>query len=250
MKKGVLLFCFDTPEVKYHKVLERCVSLVNKNLGLDTTVITNIETFKQIQPLGMINYKLIEPNRTNKLLGRPWYQVERHMAYDLSPYDKTLLMDIDYFCYTNNLLEFLDSEEDFLIHDKAYDVVTGNRGYEFTRHSIIPIVWATVIMFKKTQYAKSIFDTVGYVKQHWPYFCDLYRLRSRNYRNDYAFSIALNQVNGNLMPKLLPTRIPHLSRDAKVVEFTENGLIYRYKDTVGKLENQDIHVLNKEIVDA
>jgi len=250
MKKGVLLFCFDTPEVKYHRVLARCVSLIKKNLGLEITVITNIETFKQISPMGMINYRLLEPNRTNTLLGRPWYQVERHMAYELSPYDKTLVLDIDYFCYTNNLLQLMESDEDFLIHDKAYDVVTGNRGFEFTRDSVIPIVWATVIMFKKTQYSKRVFDTVGYVKQHWPYFCDLYRLKFKNYRNDYAFSIAINQVNGNRMPNLLPTRIPHLSRDAKVVKFTENGLIYRFNDTVGKLENQDIHVLNKEIVDA
>jgi len=104
MTQGVLLFCFDTPEVKYHRVLERCVELIKKNLKLEITVITNIETFKRMKPMGMINYKLITNETNNKLLGKPWYQTERYMAYDLSPYDTTLLLDIDYFCYTDNLL--------------------------------------------------------------------------------------------------------------------------------------------------
>ena len=35
MTKGVLLFCFNTNETQYHKILERCVSLIKKNLKLD-----------------------------------------------------------------------------------------------------------------------------------------------------------------------------------------------------------------------
>jgi len=45
MTKGVLLFCFDTAEVKYHKILERCVALVKKNLKLEITVVTNFDTY-------------------------------------------------------------------------------------------------------------------------------------------------------------------------------------------------------------
>ena len=59
MTTGVLLYCFDTPEVAYHKFAEKCVELINKNLKLEITIVTNIETFKKFKPLGMINYKLI-----------------------------------------------------------------------------------------------------------------------------------------------------------------------------------------------
>ena len=61
MTKGVLLFCFDTADVKYHKILERCVELIKKNLQLQITVVTNYDTFKQMKPLGFINYKFVEP---------------------------------------------------------------------------------------------------------------------------------------------------------------------------------------------
>ena len=59
MTKGVLLFCFDTAEVKYHKILERCVGLIKKNLKSEITVVTDFNTFSKLKPLGFINYKFI-----------------------------------------------------------------------------------------------------------------------------------------------------------------------------------------------
>ena len=106
MTKGVLLFCFDTQDIEYHKILERCVALIKKNLQLEITVITNHETFAKVKPLGFVNYKLIEPEKGNTKLGKEWNNVDRHLAYELSPYDTTLVMDIDYFCFTDNLSNF------------------------------------------------------------------------------------------------------------------------------------------------
>ena len=110
MTKGILLFCFDTPETKYHKVLEHCVALCNKNLNLEITVVTDIETYKRIKPLGFINYKLIDPEPGNTKNGKQWRNIDRHMAYELSPYDTTLVMDIDYFPFTDNLRQFLNTD--------------------------------------------------------------------------------------------------------------------------------------------
>ena len=46
MTTGVLLYCFDTPEVAYHKLAERCIKQIQKHLKLEITLVTNIETFK------------------------------------------------------------------------------------------------------------------------------------------------------------------------------------------------------------
>ena len=146
MKKGVLLFCFDTVDHKYHKILERCVHLVKKNLGLEITVVTNFETFKNLKPLGFINYKFIEPELGNKKNGQEWKNVDRHMAYELSPYDVTLVMDIDYFCFTDNLKQFLDTGYDFLISKNAYDLSDRN-SFDMRRYSMIDMVWACIHFF-------------------------------------------------------------------------------------------------------
>ena len=49
--------------------------------------------------------------------GKTWKNVDRHLAYELSPYAKTLVMDIDYFCFTDNLKQFLNTDYDFLVPD-------------------------------------------------------------------------------------------------------------------------------------
>ena len=60
MTKGVLLFCFDTPDFEYHKILEKCVALIKKNLKLEVTVVTDFITYKHLKPLGFVNYKFID----------------------------------------------------------------------------------------------------------------------------------------------------------------------------------------------
>ena len=102
MTQGVLLFCFDTEHTRYHKILERCVALIKKNLKLEITVVTNFDTFKKIKPIGFINYKFIEPELGNTKLGKTWNNVDRHLAYELSPYDNTILNSlISYFINTS-----------------------------------------------------------------------------------------------------------------------------------------------------
>ena len=169
MTKGILLFCFDTADTKYHKILERCVELIKKNLQLEITVVTNFETFKQIKPLGFINYKFIDPQLGNTKNGKEWRNVDRHMAYELSPYDVTLVMDIDYFPFTDTLKQFMDTGYDFLISKDAHDLSNKN-SFDMRRWSMIDMVWATVFIFRKTDKVKKIFDTVKYVKNYYQYF--------------------------------------------------------------------------------
>ena len=85
MSTGVLLYCSNTPTYQYHRVAERCVELIKKNLKLEITIVTDAETYKKFKPLGFINYKLIEPELGNKRNGEQWNQLERCHAYDHSP---------------------------------------------------------------------------------------------------------------------------------------------------------------------
>ena len=63
MSTGVLLYCFDTPEVAYHKFAEKCIKLIKKNLKLsrfEITVVTNLSTFEQFDDIAGLNIKLVE----------------------------------------------------------------------------------------------------------------------------------------------------------------------------------------------
>ena len=249
MTKGVLLFCFDTPDFRYHKILERCVALVKKNLKLEVTVVTNFETYKNLKPLGFINYKFIEPELGNKKNGLEWRNVDRHMAYELSPYDTTLVMDIDYFPFTDNLRQFLDTKYDFLISKNAYDL-TNRNSFDTRRFSMIDMVWATVFVFKKGNKSKRIFDMIKYVKQYYAYFMDLYRIIDKRFRNDYAFAIALQQANGMISYDTLPISLATLPPDCKVLKIDDEGIAWQYNDQINQTQDQDVHVLNKEVANV
>ena len=246
MSKGILLFCFDTEHTRYHNILEKCVALIRKNLKLEITVVTNFDTFKKMKPMGFINYKFIEPELGNKKNGREWRNVDRHMAYELSPYDTTLVMDIDYFCFTDNLAQFFDTDYDFLVPDTAYDL-TGRNTFDQRRWSMIPMVWATVLVFKKNDRVRKIFDTVKYIKQYYSYFNEMYRIYARNLRNDYLFAMALQQINGFTGYDKLPLALPTLPPDCEILKITETGLAWKHDDKISYVEHQDVHVLNKDL---
>ena len=245
MTKGILLFCFDTADTKYHKNLERCVCLINKNIGLEITVVTNMETFKKIKPLGFINYKLIDHEKGNTKLGKEWNNVDRHMAYELSPYDITLVMDIDYFCFSDTLLQFMDTNYDFLIPDQVHDLTDRNT-FNARKWSMIPMVWATVFIFKKTGRVKKLFDTIKYVKSYYRYFNDMYRITSKNFRNDYVFAIALQQLNGFQDYNVFPFALSTLPPDCDILRVEDNGIVWKCQDQINFIQNQDVHILNKE----
>ncbi len=246
MKKGVLLFCFDTVDHDYHKILERCVYLIKKNLKLEITVVTDMATYKKLKPLGFINYKLIEPETGNRKNGKVWLNVDRHMAYELSPYDVTLVMDIDYFPFTDTLRQFLNTKYDFLVSKSAYDLSDRN-SFDYKNKSMIDMVWATVLVFRKCEKTKMIFDTVKYVKAYYSYFCDTYRIYDKRFRNDYAFAIALEQLNGFISYDTLPYKLPTLPPDCKVIDIDDTGLAWRQDDQINYINDQDVHVLNKEV---
>ena len=249
MTKGVLLFCFDTAEVKYHKILERCVALVKKNLKLEITVVTNFDTYKNLKPLGFVNYKFIEPELGNTKLGKEWRNVDRHLAYELSPYDTTMVMDIDYLPFSDNLRKFLDTGYNFLVSKTAHDL-TGRNSFDQRRWSMIDMVWATVFVFRKGKKAKRVFDTLKYVKDYYAYFLELYRIYDKQFRNDYAFAIALQQANGFLDYDTLPISLPTLPPDCEVVQIDETGIAWKYQDQINYTTDQDVHVLNKELADV
>lgn len=250
MSHGVLLFCFDTKHTRYHKILEKCVRLVKKNISQkNITVVTNYDTFKKMSPMGFVNYKFIDPELGNFKLGKEWNNVDRHMAYDLTPYDTTLVIDIDYFCFTDHLAQFFDMDYDFLVTDKAHDLSVSNN-FDERRFSMIPMVWATVLMFKKNERVKRIFDTVKYIKQNYQYFREMYRIYDRNLRNDYLFAMALQQINGFMGYDTFPFAVPTLPPACSVIKFTDKGLAWKHNGQINYVEQQDVHVLNKESIDV
>ena len=253
MTKGVLLYCFDTDEVKYHRFLIKCVRQIETFLKLPITVVTNSETHNFVKHLD-VGFRIIENRKGNTRYYRgkniSWHNLERVNALSHSPYDQTILMDIDYFCFSDNLLKYLDTDYDFLVHNKVLDI-TGKNVILGTNESVLPIVWATVIIFRKCERTERIFALVKHIQQNYEHYRNLYRIRHRNYRNDFAFAVALHQMNGMIPVKnFIPAPMFMLPHEYDVLDIDDSGLMFRYDKRVGYLQGIDVHLLDKEFVNG
>ena len=243
MTTGVLLYSFNTDQHRYSNITKRCIHHIRTHLGLPVTVVGD-------GGFDGVNNIKISPTPGNQRRYQdkmvPWYNYERANVYDHSPYDTTILMDCDYFVMSDRLLELCDSVDDILVHDRVYDITHQHNLWD-TRDGLIPLVWATVVIFKKNTWVSSVFDMIKHVRNYYHHYRNLYRIKHKNYRNDYAFAIALHQMYGfNSADYCLPEPMFMMGADAKILDITDNALTYNWKTYQATLENQDVHVFDKE----
>lgn len=247
MKRGVLLYCFDTPEIRYSSITDRCVQQIRLFLDLPVTIVTDPATRDNIK--SQSNFILTKFEKNNTRFAKPWYNLERHQAFEHSPYDHTLVIDVDYLCFSNKLLKLFDTGHDFLIHKDAHDV-TCRENMRYDREAMLDLVWATVLIFRKTQRVRAIFDAVKLIKQNYAHFCNLYRISYRHFRNDYAFAIALNQIYGYRSYDIIPDTIATVPVDARIIKITDRGALIESNNKVISLQDQDLHFLNKDLANV
>ena len=117
--KGVILFAVNTDTVDYVKIAEQAARLIKHTLNLPTTIITDT---------GVTSAKNV---RTGHAGGTQWKNGGRYRAYELSPYDETILIDSDYLQFDTSLLNVLDTTIDYrLMHHNQSPTssMSGNMG--------------------------------------------------------------------------------------------------------------------------
>ena len=228
--RGVVLFAFNTDTVDYEIISERAKRLIIHTLNLPVTIITEMTGTQTNTRLGYAH-------------GMQWFNGDRYRAYELSPYDETLLLDSDYLVLDNALLKILETTADYNIvsnNQNFHQTMTGNMG-----EMSLNYVWATAVAFKKTPRSKMLFDLVGRVQHNYGYYCKLYNIRRGNFRNDYAFAIADNIINGYAPSPGIPWTMLTVDKTVKSLEIKNNKIIVREDDVAHVISQQSIHVMDK-----
>jgi len=244
MTTGVLIYSFDTSAMSYSKLTQRCISHVQEHLKVPITVVSDNKFFPHVNNIH------IDPRTTNKRLYNnevvPWYNLERTEAFVHSPYETTILIDCDYYVMSDYLLRLSDAADDVLLHTRLHDV-TGRNNIFHTRESLLPLVWATVVIFKKNCFVEKVFAMIQHVQHYYQYYKNLYRIAHLPYRNDYAFAIALHQMYGhNNKDYSIPTPMNMLGKHGKVIAMTKMSMTFSWGERWSKIQDQDIHVFDKE----
>jgi hypothetical protein len=256
------MFAYNT-DFDYVKIANVSAALVKKWCSLPVTLIT--DEFGALQAGPYIDNIIIQPtNGTNKRTLRTthdketqvidWKNLNRASVYDLSPYEQTILIDCDYLMFSDMLYELTWTNVEFTCHKDVFDV-TGQNCFQsdqrLSQYSI-PMLWATVIYFRKSSFSKSVFDMMMLVQENYEYYAKVYGFRASPFRNDFALSIAYHAMSGYGLDELMPWKLNTLSPMTDVVDFRgfkSGQLLYQYKNKgkmyTGISERVDLHVMNK-----
>jgi hypothetical protein len=232
--KGVLLFATNTDTVDYVAIANRAERLINHYLELPVTIIESSPKTKNKRysiDTGQFEF---------------WNNKGRGEAYDLSPYEQTLLLDSDYLIFDDNLLKILDSLQDYKIA-KQNNFIDGTQILTMGKYSL-PTLWATVIAFDKTKKSKLLFDLVKRIELNYTYYWRLYNISATNFRNDFAFTIADNIINGYTQDQqnYLPWPIITINKPIQRLSLHDQKFFLQVNDQGHVLPKQNLHIMSKE----
>ena len=182
-----------------------------------------------------------------------WKNSARSDAYVISVFEKTLVIDTDLLLFNDKLLSCFNTNEDFMIA-KHHELVNLN-GINFDRvgDKTIPMYWATILYFTKSNTAKTVFDLVAHIKENYNYYRTVYDIPESKFRNDFAFSIAVHMMSGFEYSTEWPLQLNSdmwVSTDKDVLlditDTTVKLLAHKSYDYLPvKLTDATVHVMNK-----
>jgi hypothetical protein len=274
MSRGILIFAHNSRELDYALLAIVSASLAKKFLKVPVSLITDKSTIKWMESSKIYNRaveifdKIIEidrpliDNRRNLNDGDsfqniPFINSTRSQAWELTPYDQTLLIDSDFLIFSDNLNNFW-SLSDFMMAESCIDVNVENRlGYHdrYISDVGIKMLWATTVMFKKNRRSKVFFDLAESIRKNYDHYADIFRFNPRQFRNDITFSIAKHIIDGfstekffNLPPVLttLSKDILHSIKDDRLIFLISKNHDNEY--ALASIKNLDVHVMNKQSI--
>jgi hypothetical protein len=218
MSKGILMFAHNNSEIDYFRMAYVNTKLIKEHLDVPVCLVTDAhsleygesslsmtdikKTFDEI----IVKDKDVEFKHRNSKIYRDtihkqkslsFYNLNRADAYDISPYDETILLDADYLILSDSLNKCWGSKNPLMMN-YCWQDINFNRKFELDRLSSASIAqyWATVVYFKKSDYSEHFFTMCKHVRANYAYYKNLYKWAGGIMRNDFVFSIAGHILSG------------------------------------------------------
>jgi len=256
MNTGVIIFAING-DIKYTELAKEAADRVKQWLNLPTTLITdqtvNDPAFEQvivIDDVGQSSTRFWADSQKKS----QWFNAARSQALDLTPYDRTLLIDADYWIGNNNLLNIINGTQPFACHRHAMNIYDEQVKIQKFSERNVDMWWATVCVFDKSTIVQDIFTAWKMIQHNYQHYASLFNFTSRPFRNDYALSLALLLINGHEQPLWadLPWPLFNVTPECEI-ELTDSEWNIRYQRmTDGELKpwrvsvsGVDLHIMGK-----
>lgn len=253
MTVGALIFAFDNEHIDYVSMAAWSAGNIHRHLSLPVCLITDQEVhddrFDQVIRVDATSYtadkRWFDDLGTNVL----WHNRSRADAYDLSPWDQTLVLDADYVVASDQLRTVLKMPQDFVCHGTAWDIIRAEPCSSLNTfgRNCMPMSWATVMMFRRSDWARDIFTIMKMVRDNWDHYRDVYDFGRGPYRNDYALSIAEHIVNGHTMARQhIPWNLMSVMPMYDLKQIASDRYHIEHQGRYVEISNLDFHAMGKQ----
>ena len=260
MSKGALLFAFNSPKYNYYEMAVATAKRINHFLNLPVTIVTDEKSLPDTSDYTFDKTILTIADTSNNRDWGVWINKGRYQAYDLSPYDETLLLDTDYMVNSDKLIKTFELPTDFCCHDNTSFLMHPAVPQEVLSVYSFKTLWATAVNFKKTKRSKSIFDSLKMIQNNFDHYANIHGFISVTFRNDYALTLATRIVNGHTtVPQdIIPWNLVHVGKNTTIYRNSDDPLNTEYtvmfdnwvRGKIRKeytiIKDMDFHVMNKE----
>jgi len=275
MTRGGLIFAHNSRDIDYALLAVISGGLAKKHLNIPLTLITDESTLEWMhesniwdkansvfEKITIIdrpvtgNVRRLNDGTDSKTI--PFINSTRADAWDLTPYDQTLLLDSDYLIFSDQLNNYWDLDSSVMISQSMNDIRGDRIGYldKNVSETGVHLFWATNVMFTKNKESKLFFELVKDIKINYNQYSDVYRFDTRQYRNDIAFSVAKHFLDGfeTDLSKTLPPLLTVMDRDMlwnvddDKLLFLIAGPLTEGKYQVCAIKDSDVHIMNKQSI--
>jgi len=240
MSTGALIYATDG-DIAYSHIAQECARRVEQYLDIPATIVQGNSAVKGKRGWADCDAPV------------EWRNGGRCNALHDSPYDRTLLLDADYWISSDCLQHVIHAHGHFYAHNTRMYINEQKSKTETFGLLNTPMWWATVCVFGRSEYVQDIFNAWQMIEQNYNHYANLFQFSARPFRNDYALSMALLLVNGGEYPDCaIPYSLINVPDSCKI---NYNNSTWNFEYTVYENEqlkpkritvkDQDLHIMGK-----
>lgn len=270
MTRGILMFAHDNGLFQYGKMAHASARAARWHLDCPVALVTDEDTWKAMPASAFMTFAevlFVEKDDLNKrhfdmadgsTKKAKYHNTTRLRAYDLTPFEETLVLDTDVLVQ-DDALRGVWGGPPIQMNTKIAELVKEAHGNTTTKQRLeersLEVFWATIMYFRKDPMVNQFFEVARYVEANYDYYAVLYGFASTLRRVDFIYTIAAHLMSGYMekargVVASLPTPSTLFAWNRDVmVDVTRNSATFVTKfhgREFPVVTSQTVHCMNKD----
>ncbi len=248
--RGTLLFAFDNELVQYTQIAIHNKRRIEKHYKHEVVIVSD----KKVDDTTLIVDSEIAASNSRhyrELGSASFKNTSRCNALDLTPFDETILLDVDYFVNTPTINKIW-SGECLKMSKSAFDIVGKSLPKDVLTISedSLKMYWATIVCFNKDTLSQEFFKNWKELVENYSLYKKLFSLPNQ-LRNDFAVTLALYKTLDYTQNSLvdLPVSIPTAFENTNVDVRSNSFNVFLTSQSSVSIFS-DLHIINKRSLEC